>query len=152
MPKGPVKTKPLQICFMRVSIVSKRPQLTSHQLFYSGTRMWISVLQCFISEHVWLLQSTNVRHAGKQPGTKVANTNQTMTSAKMRFYCVFPLFFFKTLQCVLSLVGVCFKSCWTITSETLASVNLPQTTTRRVSQMRGNMSVVVCTVHSSAQV
>lgn len=27
MPRGPVKTKPLQICFMRVSMVSKRPQL-----------------------------------------------------------------------------------------------------------------------------
>lgn len=153
MPKGPVKTKPLQICFMRVSIVSKRPQL--HHTSYSILALECESV-CFsalsVNMYDYCKAQMSVRHAGKQPGTKVANTNQTMTSAKIRFYCVFPLFFFKTLQCVLSLVGVCFKSCWTITSETLASVNLPQTTTRRVSQMRGNMSVVVCTVHSSAQV
>lgn len=50
-PRGPVKAKPLQISFTRVSVYEGETAFTLHQLWYSGTDMRLIALQSFIIGH-----------------------------------------------------------------------------------------------------
>lgn len=77
-----VKPKLWQIKFMRVSILNKRPELlAAHFLFWR----WC-VNQCAAAT-----LSVNTDHSKTTWNQRALNSNQTMTSARIRFYCAFCL-------------------------------------------------------------
>lgn len=111
MPGGPVKTKPLQICFIKVSTVTEKPQLLHISCSIVALRSE-SLLLRFISKSSGPREKKPSRNQTQTWNRTAANSNHPMTSAKIRLLGFLFHFFFNIKVSVNISRCILYKSSW----------------------------------------